>query len=141
MGKWVITVAGVAILSVLCDIILPEGQTRKYVKTVFGVVVTLVILQPLIGLFGEGNLFFPDDRQIAVQQQYIDNAESRQQELSISQLEQTLRANGLDVAKIELKNNVLTVNLHGKTDGNKENLVASCAKRFFPDAVLLTVWS
>lgn len=48
MGQWVVTVAGIAILSVLCDIVLPDGDTRKYVKTVVGIVVTLVMLQPIV---------------------------------------------------------------------------------------------
>ena len=40
-------------LTVLCDVILPVGQTKKYVKTVIGIVVTLVVVQPLLNFVGQ----------------------------------------------------------------------------------------
>lgn len=74
MAQWVLSVAGIAILSVLADIILPNGSCRKYIKTVIGVVVTLVVAQPIFSLFG-GNGFIADYRekqsQLAPQESYL----------------------------------------------------------------------
>ncbi len=74
MAQWVLSVAGIAILSVLADIILPNGQNRKYIKTVIGFVVTLVVAQPVFALLnGDGLSAFYHEKesQLAPQQSYL----------------------------------------------------------------------
>lgn len=74
MAQWVLSVAGIAILSVMADVILPNGQNRKYIKTVIGVVVTLVVAQPVVSFFGgEGLTAFYREKEsrLAPQQGYL----------------------------------------------------------------------
>lgn len=79
LAQWVLSVAGIAILSVLADIVLPNGTCRKYIKTVVAIVVTLVITQPVISLVN-GKGFLADYRekqsQIAPQQSYLTYVET-----------------------------------------------------------------
>lgn len=70
MRQWVFSVAGIAVLSVLADVILPNGQTRKYVKTVIGVVVTMVLAQPVLNL-SEMRWSGLEQSEILPQQQYL----------------------------------------------------------------------
>ena len=51
LSAWVLSIAGVAVLTVLVDLILPEGQTNKYVKGIFSFVMVVIIISPLPGLF------------------------------------------------------------------------------------------
>ena len=69
MAQWVLSVAGIAILSVLADVILPIGQTKKYIKTVIGVVVSLVLVQPIISLAGGESDIFATSTEMEPQQQ------------------------------------------------------------------------
>lgn len=62
MTQWLLSVAGIAILSVLSDIVLPNGVCRKYIKTVVAIVVTLVVAQPVFSLVS-GKGFFADYRE------------------------------------------------------------------------------
>ena len=48
-----IAVTGVACLGVLLEILLPEGQTAKYVKGAFSLLVIFVVASPLPGLVGK----------------------------------------------------------------------------------------
>lgn len=103
MGYWVVSVSGIAILSVLCDVILPEGEMRKYIKTIFGIVVALVIIQPIIALFS-GDITFKyaeEDADIQTQQQFLQSVDARQREYEISALKQALIADGIDVRNIK----------------------------------------
>lgn len=76
MKQWVLSVAGIAILTVLADVILPGGQTRKYIKTVIGIVVTLVLVQPLLSFTAGGKYSFSlTEQEIEPQQQYISYVE------------------------------------------------------------------
>lgn len=47
MNAWILSIVGVVTLSVLVDILLPEGQTNKYIKGIFSVITLFVIISPL----------------------------------------------------------------------------------------------
>ena len=144
MGKWVVTVAGIAILSVLCDVILPEGQTRKYVKTVFGVVVSLVIIQPLVGLFAQGvNGSLYDNDSVLPQDQYLESVADRQSEYALRTVRQLLEGKGIAVKRIELNSisDRLTVELDVEYTLERNAIVEQIASAYFPKVEIITVWS
>ena len=144
MGKWVVTVAGIAILSVLCDVILPEGQNRKYVKTIFGVVVSLIIIQPIVGLFSQGvsGDFFDYDS-VEPQEQYLESVANRQSEYALRTVRQLLEGKGIAVKSIQLNavSDRLTVELDTAYTKEKSLIVEQIASGYFPKAELVTIWS
>ena len=143
MGQWVITVAGIAILSVLCDVILPEGQTRKYVKTVFGVVVTLVIVQPLIGLFDDGGWFaFNSGEGSDIQQQYIESVDSRHEKNAVDSVKLLLEYKDISVSKIDVSdlNKSVTLQLEEVYSKQLEDIVQVVVSSYFPDYEIITIW-
>lgn len=144
MGKWVVTVAGIAILSVLCDVILPEGQTRKYVKTVFGVVVSLVIIQPVIGLFSTGvNGDLIDVGEVAPQGQYLSNVANRQSEYDLKTVKQLLELKKIDVKSMNLdaSGNKLALTLGVTYSSERNEIVKQVVTAYFPKAGLVVIWS
>ena len=50
---WLLSIAGVVILSVLAEFVLPEGQMNRYTKVIFSFVILLVIIMPLPKLLGK----------------------------------------------------------------------------------------
>ena len=143
MGQWVVTVAGIAILSVLCDVILPEGQTRKYVKTVFGVVVTLVIVQPLIGLFDSSDLFsFSGDSLDGIQEQYIESVDNRQNRNTADSLKMLLKYNDISVGNVTVStvDKSVTLQLEETYSKQLEDVVRVAVSSYFPDYEIITIW-
>lgn len=143
MWGWVVTVAGIAILSVLCDIVLPEGQTRKYIKTVFGVVVTLVIVQPIIGLFSGdlGDFSLSTDGETEIQGQYIENVTNRQNENKIKSVNLLLGANGIDVKEIVIDGDKsLLVELNCPYSQQSKNVVDDVIAIYFADYDTVYIW-
>jgi len=57
MSAWIVSIVGVICLGVLLEIVLPEGQTAKYVKGAFSLLVVFVIASPLPALI-KGNFKF-----------------------------------------------------------------------------------
>ena len=141
MGKWVVTVAGIAILSVLCDVILPEGQTRKYVKTVFGVVVTLVIAQPIIGLFSDG-WSFTDSGMGEIQHQYIESVDERHSKNAAESVKLLLKYKDITVSNITVSDlhKSVTVQLEETYSKQCEDVVKVVVDSYFPDYEIITVW-
>lgn len=91
--------AGIAVLSVLCEIILPSGQTKKYVKTVIGIAVTLALAQPLLSL---SEIFSADklpSENVAVQQQYLEYVENMQAQ-DLENLQSALKIAGFTDAEV-----------------------------------------
>ena len=144
MGKWVVTVAGIAILSVLCDVILPDGQTRKYVKTVFGIVVSLVIIQPIVGLFSQDvSTDWWNSGSVAPQEQYLNSVADRQSEYALRTVKQLLNGKGIIVKSIELNSSGdrLTVEFGVSYSTERNAIVEQVVAAYFPKAEIVTIWS
>ena len=144
MGKWVVTVAGIAILSVLCDVILPEGQTRKYVKTVFGVVVSLVIIQPRVGLFSTGvSSDVIDFDSAAPQEQYLTSVADRQNEYALKTVKQLLEYRGISVKGIQLNSSsdVIYLQLGVEYSADSNAIVEQVVAAYFPKTEIVATWS
>lgn len=50
MSAWLLSVAGISILSVLIDVVLPNGQTNKYIKGIIAFCMVFVIISPIPAL-------------------------------------------------------------------------------------------
>lgn len=57
MNSWILSIVGIVCLGVIIDIFIPEGQTNKYIKSIFSLLIVLVIISPLPNLFN-GNFSF-----------------------------------------------------------------------------------
>lgn len=86
MENWAISVVGTVLLTVLADVILPDGQTNKYVKTALSVVVILAMLAPVVKIADGSLSFVSDDKQYQAQSQYLYMVEQKQE----SEIEQRL---------------------------------------------------
>ena len=47
ISTWVLSIAGIICISVLLELVMPEGQMNKYIKNIFSFVIILVIVLPL----------------------------------------------------------------------------------------------
>lgn len=48
MTAWIMSIVGVVIVGVLIDVLTPEGDSNKYVKGVYALIVVLVIVSPIV---------------------------------------------------------------------------------------------
>lgn len=146
MGQWVVTVAGIAILAVLCDIILPDGQTRKYVKTVIGVVVTLVMIQPVInfanGSFSANGNISSDYANVEIQQSYLDMVDDKQIAAKITAVQDSLSARGVLIEVKEINKNNKTIEVQSSSSFSTEvkSIIDKEFKAYFADYKITIKW-
>ena len=73
ISAWVLSIAGVSVLSILIDLFLPNGETNSHIKTVFNYVIIFVIIAPLPSLiksdFDTSSIF--TESEIVLQEDYI----------------------------------------------------------------------
>lgn len=60
MGAWLLKIAGVIALSALSSLLIPNGQTKKYVKGIFALITLFVLVSPLPKLLKSDFSGFPN---------------------------------------------------------------------------------
>ncbi len=74
MGKWILSLVGIVLISTVVFMLLPEGKLAKYIKSFFGLVVILVAVQPIFTL-KNSELSFDFDissEEVFFQENYLD---------------------------------------------------------------------
>ncbi len=73
LSSWILSIAGIVLISTLVELILPIGAMNKYIKGIFAFIITLVILTPLPKLLNQKidiSSFFESEN-IKVDKDYI----------------------------------------------------------------------
>lgn len=141
MVNWVVSVTAVALLSFLCEIILPEGSTKKYVSTVMGVVVSFVVVTPLLTTLKNFSVdFTQSNTEIEVQQRYVDYA--KLQKSTVQQdVEQLLNQKGYVVCNITLTSQkTVVIYFDDKYEKEKEQNVLKTLKDNYDDYNFIVKW-
>ena len=111
ISTWLLSIAGIVILGVIAEFVLPEGQMNKYIKVIFSFMTLLVIIMPLPRILG--NEFKLND--------YFKSSESVLQEDYLYQVNlDKLTALNEDISKdinsLGLKNVVVSINANILSD-------------------------
>lgn len=73
LSAWILSIAGVVLLSVLVELILPAGSMNKYIKGIFAFIIMFVILSPIPKLLNQNidiSSWF-DSQTIKVDEDYL----------------------------------------------------------------------
>lgn len=57
---WVLSIVGIIVLSMLVDLLLPSGSMSKFIKSIFGYLIIVVILSPVFSFFTQKNFSIND---------------------------------------------------------------------------------
>ena len=113
ISAWLLSVAGIIILSVLAELVLPEGQVNKYIKVIFSFVIILVIISPLPKLFGKdydfSHLLNGDNSQL--QEDYLYQLNIDKLNAISEGLSESVKEKGLYNVEISINANVLSEKL------------------------------
>ena len=48
MRNWIMQIAGIIVLGAVCDAVMTDGEMKKYVKLVVGLVLTFAVIRPVV---------------------------------------------------------------------------------------------
>lgn len=121
---WVLSIVGIVLLSVIVDAVLPDGQTAKYVKSVFAIITVFVIASPLPSLINEGIDFESpafDDASSQVDDAFLQELFQNRINAAQSEIEARCKASGIDGVEVaidfeqeELEMKIVQVNVRLK---------------------------
>ena len=113
VSTWVLSVAGICVLGVLVELMLPAGQTKKYIKGIFSFVVVLIVISPLPALFKKDfkaeDIF--EENAIVIQEDFVYEINNKRLEKLEKLIETDLNDIGFLNANVKLNANIFTIDL------------------------------
>ena len=106
ISSWLLSIAGIVLLSVLTEFILPDGQINKFIKVVFSFVILFVVILPLPNLLGKTfNLekYFGSQ---TLQQEYLEQVNLDQLNVLSEEVNRQVSASGLKNVSIAIGGNI-----------------------------------
>ena len=96
ISQWIMGVVGAAVLCLLVDLIMPEGSTKKHIKSVMAIITLFIILSPLPAMLNKNleieNIFETDN--LKPDNRIVDNIYLQQITLLEESLENKLSEDG-----------------------------------------------
>lgn len=56
MKAWILSIVGVIFAGVIIEIIIPEGKTNAFIKSIFAIVFMYIIMSPVINIINDTNM-------------------------------------------------------------------------------------
>lgn len=111
LSSWVLSIAGICVLSVLIDLFLPSGQMSSHIKSIFNFVIVFVIIAPLPKVIKNYNVdysSFISTSDIELQQDFIYQINHDKLEALKNEIENKLDDKGLKNIEISISADIFT---------------------------------
>lgn len=126
MQSYILSVLGIVLVSVLIEIILPSGQTAKYIKSVFSIFVVYVLISPVLTMIKKDYDItkYVQQGNIEVNQVLLNNIYKDQIEAKSTDIENALEKEGYSGVKVKILYNIVDNQIFlEKVKINLDNLV------------------
>ena len=113
ISSWVLSIAGVCILSVVIDLVIPEGKTNGIIKNVFSYAIVLVVVMPLPKLLKSNNGFqdFFPQVDFTIQDDYIYNINQSKLDKWTESIMADLESVGINGVVVSISANIFDKNM------------------------------
>lgn len=114
LSSWVLSIAGICVLSVLIDLFLPSGQMSSHIKSIFNFIVVFVIIAPLPKVIKNYNIdysSFISTSDIELQQDFIYQVNYDKLEALKNEIQSKLTEKGLNNIEISISADIFIENM------------------------------
>ena len=122
VSVWLLSIVGVILITVMVEIIIPEGQMNKYIKGVMSIITVFVVMLPLPHLSIDKldfSRFFGGDTKV-VDDRFIENLNLQKIAEYENIIERTLASSGYGGTSVEVVGSLTQPNM--KIEGVNVNL-------------------
>ena len=139
MKQWVLSIVGIVVLGVLVDVVMPEGESAKYIKGVFGVVAVITIISPIVNLMQNVKLndWQTQTSSIEVQTETLDSLVTNVRQAQEKQIASTLREQGFNPQDVKIKYyenfdyQIESINIYiACSESDKQSIEAILSKKY-----------
>lgn len=148
---WGLTLLGLAVISTVSEMLLPQGKTRNVIRSVMATVATLAMVTPLPQIFNNGFDFDFSDGYVTLDKSYIEYVEKSNARVAEDGANEYLRQQGYSGIKVfvvldgyKVKSVTAKVDDFGITQNgehiNKSEITALIAEYFGIDREAIMVY-
>ncbi len=109
MSSWILSIVGIVCMGVIIDIFIPDGQTNKYIKGIFSLLIVFVIISPLPKFINKdynlNNILNNVNTDIDIN--FISNINKQKADAIQNLLTNALKNEKIDVKSLEITSNYL----------------------------------
>lgn len=113
LSSWVLSITGICLLSVIIDLIVPDGKTNSSIKNVFSYAIVLVVILPLPKLlkndFNLNNAF--SECEFEIQDSYIYNVNQAKLDQWTENISLDLNQKGIYGVVVSISANIFETNM------------------------------
>lgn len=105
LNGWIISIVGIVMLTLIVDIIIPDGQTNKYIKSIMAIVTVFVIASPIPSLISgdiELSTVFSESEIPQVDGEFVAKVTQMKIDYTEERLVDFLSENGYEQVTVEL---------------------------------------
>lgn len=118
ISSWIISIAGVITLSVLIELIMPDGQMNKYLKSIFSFFIVFVIISPIPKLLNQKitfSEFFNSQDSFSIDENYLEQVNLNKLISSQENIENQCLENGYKNVKVYINADILSGEMNVKS--------------------------
>lgn len=102
-GAWGLSILGIAVITTVAEMLLPQGKMRTVIRSVTATVAALVIITPIPQLIKHGINFDFSATAVETDKEYLEFVEKTKSELVSAAAEKYLTEKGYDGVKVSVE--------------------------------------
>lgn len=134
MTGWIMSIVGVVVIGVLIDVLTPEGESNKYIKGVYALIVVLVIASPIAKAL-KSDIDFSKyfDSAFQTDSAFIDHVNDDRKDEDEQKIANSLKLRGYENAQVVIFER--TGNIYGIDRVNVDITLCSQTKEKFEEEI------
>ena len=115
ISAWILGIVGVVVLSIIVDLVMPNGSTSKFIKNIFAFVIVIVILSPIVSFLSKKDIKLEDifeNNNITIQEEFLSSVNQKILNKLQEELENDIEEFGISGVQVGLKANIFEEELN-----------------------------
>ena len=115
ISAWILGIVGVVVLSIIVDLVMPNGSTSKFIKNIFAFVIVIVILSPIVSFLSKKDIKLEDifeNKNITIQEEFLSSVNQKILNKLQKELENDIEEFGISGVQVGLKANIFEEELN-----------------------------
>ncbi len=115
ISAWILGIVGVVVLSIIVDLVMPNGSTSKFIKNIFAFVIVIVILSPIVSFLSKKDIKLEDifeNNNITIQEEFLSSVNQKILNKLQKELENDIEEFGISGVQVGLKANIFEEELN-----------------------------
>ena len=106
MSSWILSIIGIVFISIIMEIILPNGKTNNFIKSIFSIFLLLIFISPIKELINKFSYKTFSKENIILDEDFLYQVNLAKNESNQVLIQNHLKSKGIDGVNVIICNNL-----------------------------------